>query len=96
MVKENLVSVRVGLAVSTEEMSSEQLWEQIYNQFKGHVAKFAFSGHLSDLMEEVLLRRTKHLNDEKDIVPIDDIHNGSTLWRKYGKIKRYIQSTITC
>ena len=93
--KQYLLIAKAGLAAMTEDMSSEQLWEKIYNQFKGHVSKFTFSGHLSDLKKEVLFRRTKHLNDEKDIVPLDDIHNGFTLWRKYGEIKRYIQSTIT-
>ena len=46
--KQHLFIAKAGLAVTTEEMSSEQLWEKIYNQFKGHAAKFAFSGHLSE------------------------------------------------
>jgi hypothetical protein len=70
-----LLIAKAGLAVTTEEMFGEQLWKPIYNQFKGHVAKFAFSVHLSNLKKEVLFHRTKHMNDEKDIVPLDDKHN---------------------
>lgn len=93
--KQYLLIARAGLAVPTQEMPIEQLWEQILTQYKGHVAKFQFSGHLSGLKKEVMFRRTKHLNDEKDIVPLEDIHNGMTLWRKYGEIKRYLQNTIS-
>jgi hypothetical protein len=93
--KQYLLTARAGLAVPTHDMPIEQLWEQILTQRKGHVAKFQFSGHLSVLKKDVMFRRTKHLNDEKDIVPLEDIHNGMTLWRKYGEIKRYLQNTIS-
>jgi hypothetical protein len=93
--KQYLLIARAGLAVPTQEMPIEQLWEQILTQYEGHVAKFQFSGHLSGLKKEVMFRRTKHLNDEKNIVPLEYFHNGMTLWRKYGEIKRYLQNTIS-
>jgi hypothetical protein len=93
--KQYLLIAKAGLAVPTHEMPIEQLWENILLQFRSHVAKFSFVGHLGGLKRGILFRRTKHLNDERDIIPIDDIHNGMTLWRKYGEIKRYIQGTIS-
>ena len=92
--KQYFLIARAGLAVRTEDMSVEQLWEQMYIQFKGHLLKFSFSGHLVNLQKGIMFRKVKHLDEEKNIDP-SDIHNGTTLWRKYLEIKRYIGSTIS-
>ena len=92
--KQYFLIARAGLAVRTEDMSVEQLWEQMYIQFKGHLLKFSFSGHLVNLQKGIMFRKVKHLDEEKNIDP-SDIHYGTTLWRKYLEIKRYIGSTIS-
>ena len=79
--KQYLLIARAGLAVPTQEMPIEQLGEQFLTQYKGLVAKFQFSGHLSGLKQEVMFRRAKYLNDEKDIVPLEDIHCGGNMGR---------------
>jgi hypothetical protein len=52
--KQYLLIARAGLAVPTQEMPIEQLWDQILVQFKCHVEKFELSCHLSGLKKEVM------------------------------------------
>jgi hypothetical protein len=92
---QHLLIARSGLAVPTQEMPMEQILEQILIQFRGHAAKFNFSGSLANLQPNVIYRRTKRLHPEEDIDEKEDLHSGLSLWRKWLDIKSYLRNTMS-
>ena len=83
--RQNVLICKAGLTVPSQEMNSQQINEAMMS----HIANIR---HNLPCFPDVFLRSSRlcdHSVTEKDL------HNGSTLWRKFGAIKKYVNNQIT-
>ena len=80
---------RAGLAVPSNEMKSHEIDETIMIQLVNHID---LTHHNLPCSQDAFLRSSRHCDH---IVMEKDLHNGSTLWRKYLSIKKYVNNQIT-
>lgn len=90
--KQNVLICRAGMAVPSYEMSAEQIHENIMTQFKHHIENYKLPQSLTNMQRNNFFRTTKHLAES---VTENDIHTGTSLWRKFATIKRYVNNIIT-
>ena len=87
--RQNVLITRAGLAVPSNEMKSHEIDEAIMIQFVNHVALIR---HNLPCSQDGFLRSSRHCDHT---VTEKDLHNGSTLWRKFLSIKKYVNNRIT-
>ena len=80
------------MAVPSYEMSAEQIHGNIMTQFKHHVEIYKLPQSLTNMPWNNFFRTTKHVAES---VTENDIHTGTSLWRKFSTIKRYVNNIIT-
>lgn len=87
--KQYVLIAKAGLSILSAEMDSKTIFHQMFKQFKAHVDKIKLPPHYS---KDIFFRTSGHL---QDIVTAKEMHDGSSLWRKYSAIKKYINNQIT-
>lgn len=87
--RQNVLITRAGLNIASNEMSQEQIYEQMSAQFKCAVDAVKLP---KGMAKNTFYRTTRHLDDHVDD---KDLHTGATLWRKFSTIKRYVNNIIT-
>ena len=84
---------RAGLAVCQErEMCKEEIEREIFQEFKLACAASCLSPPLEGIDRAVLLRSK---NFVVKVCKPDDYHDGESIWRKFGEIKRVIVNDFT-
>lgn len=87
--RQNVLICKAGLAVPSQEMNSQQIDEAMISQFTSHIDNIR---HNLPCSPDVSLRSSRHCDHS---VTEKDLHNGSTLWRKFGAIKKHVNNQIT-
>ena len=83
---------RAGMAIPSYEMTSAQIHVKMMKQFHDHVSAFVQSPATRLLSKDKYFRTCKFMNDSVTTV---DEHDGMSLWRKFGDIKKYILNSLT-
>lgn len=84
---------RAGLTVCSErEMSKEQIEREIFEEFKMACSTAHLPPELEGISRELLLRSK---NFVVKVCKPDDYHDGESVWRKFGEIKRVVVNDIT-
>lgn len=87
--RQYVLIARAGMAVPTQEMTSEQIYESMMTQFKHHVATVRLA---SGRPKNLFFRTSRHLEKE---VSDKELRTGTSLWRKLKAIKKYVNNNIT-
>jgi hypothetical protein len=87
--QQNVLITRAGLAVPSHDMHGKDIDAAMFTQFTHHVAN---SRHNLDAPQDTFLRSSRHLDPT---CSDKDYHTGSTLWRKYAAIRKYVNNNIT-
>ena len=84
---------RAGLSVSAErELCKEQIETVIFEEFKLACANSYLSPALQGIDRAILLRSKNFI---VKVCKPDDYHDGESIWRKFGEIKRIIVNDFT-
>lgn len=88
--QQNVLITRAGLAVPSHDMHGKDIDIAMFDQFTNHVN--ITRHNFADAPLDTFLRSSRHL----DATCTDkDYHTGSTLWRKFAAIKKYVNNNIT-
>lgn len=87
--RQNVLIVRAGLSVPSQEMSAKQITVSMMTQYLFQVGNYR---HNLGCPPNAFLRSSRHCDAS---VTDSELHNGSTLWRKFGAIKKYVNNSIT-
>ena len=87
--RQNVLIVRAGLSVPSQEMSAKQINVSMMTQYLFQVGNYR---HNLGCPPNAFLRSSRHCDAS---VTDSELHNGSTLWRKFGAIKKYVNNSIT-
>jgi hypothetical protein len=87
--QQNVIITRAALSIPLQEMSGKEIDAAMMTQFLCHVAN---ASHVPGAPKDAFLRSTRHLDAT---VSDKDMHNGTTLWRKFAAIKKYVNNQIT-
>ena len=84
---------KAGLAVCAErEMSKEQIEREVFEEFKMAVETLGLPHELDGIDRKILLRSKNYI---VKVCKIDDYHDGESIWRKFGEIKRVVVNDFT-
>lgn len=85
--------VKAGLHVCGEqEMTKKQIENEIFDEFKSAVNALQLSPEIQGINREILLRSKNYV---VKVCKVDDYHDGESVWRKFGEIKRVVVNDFT-
>ena len=84
---------RAGLAAGAmKEMNKEQIEREVLQEFRGAVENCTIPASLMG-MDEALSLRSKNFTARS--CSSSDLHDGESVWRKFGEIKKVISNVFT-
>ena len=85
--------VKAGLAVCGEqEMKKKEVEKEIFEEFTMAVNALQLSLEIQGINREILLRSKNYV---VKVCKEDDYHDGESVWRKFGEIKRVVVNDFT-
>lgn len=88
-----LCITKAGLAVSAErELSKELLEREIFEEFKAAIDLLDIPSELHGIDRNILHRSKNYI---VKVCKDDDYHDGESIWRKFGEIKRIVINDFT-